>query len=152
MAFNSYKDLEMVVKEFQLTYQEKDFIIESKFQLNDHFKQRFEILLSEGVVDNSEWAICENLIAPILTETWYSYKDNFLLWSHHALTYDEDLSGVPDYLLAQKYPLGKIVFDKPFFVAMEAKKGYQRNAGQIRPRERLKSLWAGSLAPWAVPA
>lgn len=73
-------------------------------------------------LDNSEWAICENLISPILTETWYSYKDFFLLWSHHALTYDEDLSGVPDYLLAQKSPLGKIVFYKPFFVAMEAKK------------------------------
>jgi len=122
MAFTSYKDLEMVVKEFQLTYQENDFIIESQLQLNDHFKQRFKILLREGVVDNSEWAICENLIAPILTEIWYSYKEKFLLWSHQALTYDEDLSGVPDYLLAQKSPLGKIVFDKPFFAAVEAKK------------------------------
>ena len=122
MAFTSYKNLEMLVKEFLLNYQENDFILESNLQLNDYFKKRFEILLREGVVDNSESAICENLIAPILTETWYSYKEIFLLWSHQALTYDENLSGVPDYIIAQKSPLGKIVFDKPFFVAVEAKK------------------------------
>ncbi len=122
MAFTSYKNLEMLVKAFQLTYQENDFIIESQLPLNDYFKQKFQILLREGVVDNSESAICENLIAPILTETWYEYKDIFLLWSHQTLVYDEDLSGVSDYILAQKSPLGKIVFDKPFLAAMEAKK------------------------------
>ncbi len=122
MPFTSYKNLAMVVKTFNLTYRENDFICQSKFTLNDYFKQRFEILLKEGVVDNSEAAICENIIAPILTEIWYSYKENWLLWSHQTLIYDEDLSGVPDYILAQKSPLGKIVFDKPFFVAIEAKK------------------------------
>jgi hypothetical protein len=122
MPFTSYKNLAMVVKTFNLTYQENDFILPSEFTLNDYFKQRFEILLKEGVVDNSEAAICENIIAPILTEIWYSYKENWLLWSHQTLIYNEDLSGVPDYLLAQKSPLGKIVFDQPFFVAIEAKK------------------------------
>ncbi|NER50919.1 MAG: hypothetical protein F6J86_19355 [Symploca sp. SIO1B1] len=122
MAFTSYKHLEMLVKAFQLTYQEHDFIVESHLPLNNYFKQRFQIILREGVVDNSESAICENLIAPILTEAWYNYKDNFLLWSHQTLIYDEDLSGIPDYILAQKSPLGKIVFDKPFLAAMEAKK------------------------------
>jgi len=112
----------MLVKAFQLTYQEHDFIVESQLPLNDYFKQRFKIILREGVVDNSESAICENLIAPILTEAWYNYKDNFLLWSHQTLIYDEDLSGIPDYILAQKSPLGKIVFDKPFLAAMEAKR------------------------------
>ncbi|NEQ70646.1 MAG: hypothetical protein F6K21_35175 [Symploca sp. SIO2D2] len=122
MAFTSYKNLEMLVKAFQLTYQEHDFIVESQLPLNDYFKQRFQIILREGVVDNSESAICENLIAPILTEAWYNYKDIFLLWSHQTLIYDEDLSGIPDYILAQKSPLGKIVFDKPFLAAMEAKR------------------------------
>ena len=122
MAFTAYKHLEMVVKGFELTYAEADFIVESAFPLNDYFKQRFETIMREGVVDNSESAICENLIAPILTEAWYNHKDFFLLWSHQTLSYDEDLSGVPDYLVAQKSPLGKIVFDKPFFVAVEAKK------------------------------
>ena len=90
MAFASYKNLEMLVKTFQLIYQESNFIIESMFPLNDRFKQQFEILLREGVVDNSESAICENLIVPILTETWYNYKDCLLLWSHQTLIYDQD--------------------------------------------------------------
>lgn len=122
MSFTFYKNLAMVIKKFELTYEEKDFLTESQFPLSDYFKQRFQTLLQEGIVDNSEAAICENIIAPILTEIWYSYKEKFLLWSHQTLIYDEDLSGVPDYLLAQKSPLGKIVFDKPFFVAIEAKK------------------------------
>ena len=68
MSFNSYKNLGMLVKAFQLTYQENDFIIESQLQLDDRFKEKFEIYFREGVVDNSESAICENLISPILKE------------------------------------------------------------------------------------
>ena len=122
MAFTAYKDLATVVNAFDLTYQESNFIRQSEFTLNDYFKQRFEIILQDGVVDNSEAAICENLIAPVLTEVWCGYRESWLLWSHQTLIYDEDLSGVPDYLLAHKSPRGKIVFDKPFFVAIEAKK------------------------------
>ena len=122
MPFTSYNNLAMVVKTFELTYRENDFILESEFTLNDYFKQRFEIIFKEGVVDNSKAAICENIISPILTEIWLSYKENWLLWSHQTLIYNEDLSGLTDYLLAQKSPLGKIVFDKPFFVAIKAKK------------------------------
>ena len=122
MPFASYKNLAMTIQAFELTYQETDFVIESALSLNDRFKERFQILLREGVVDNSESAICENLIAPVLTETWYHYRQDLLLWSHQALFYNEDLSGVPDYILAQRSPLGKIVFDRPFCVAIEAKK------------------------------
>ncbi|MBP0031206.1 hypothetical protein [Roseofilum sp. Guam] len=122
MPFTGYKNLAMVIQAFELNYQETNFILPSEFTLNDYFKQRFEALLTEGIVDNSEAAICENLIAPILTEVWFSYKQNWLLWSHQSLSYDEDLSGVPDYILAHKSPLGKIVFEQPFFVAIEAKK------------------------------
>jgi hypothetical protein len=122
MPFTTYKNIATVIREFQLTYEEKNFIIESPFQIDDYFQTRFERNLKEGIVDNSEYAICENLIAPILREVWFNYSDRFLLWSHQPLIYDEQLSGVPDYLLAKRSPLGKVVFDKPFFVAVEAKK------------------------------
>ncbi len=122
MPFTAYKNIGTVVRDFQLTYEENNFIVESQFQIDEYFKTRFERNLKEGIVDNSEYAICENLIAPILREVWFNYSDRFLLWSHQPLIYDEQLSGVPDYLLAKRSPLGKVVFDKPFFVAMEAKK------------------------------
>ena len=122
MPFTTYKNIGTVVRDFQLTYEENNFIVESQFQIDEYFKTRFERNLKEGIVDNSEYAICENLIAPILREVWFNYSDRFLLWSHQPLIYDEQLSGVPDYLLAKRSPLGKVVFDKPFFVAVEAKK------------------------------
>jgi hypothetical protein len=43
------------------------------------------------------------------------------LWSHQALNYDEKLSGFPEYILAKKSPLGKVVFDQPYFMLVEAK-------------------------------
>jgi hypothetical protein len=80
-----------------------------------------DLLFTDGVVDNSEDAICENLIYPVLKEVWKSYRHQLTLWSHQALTYDEDVSGVPDYIVTKRSPLGTIVFDKPYFLVVEAK-------------------------------
>ncbi|MDY7015169.1 MAG: hypothetical protein SVX43_16545, partial [Cyanobacteriota bacterium] len=78
-------------------------------------------VMREGVVDNSEFAICENLIYPVLKEIWKSYRSKFVLWSHECLSCDEDLTGFPEYILARRSPLGKVVFDKPYFLLVEAK-------------------------------
>jgi len=89
--------------------------------ISDYFQEELEILFADGVVDNSEDAICENLIYPVLKEVWKSYRSKFTLWSHETLTYNENLSGVPDYILAKRSPLGTVVFDKPYFLVVEAK-------------------------------
>lgn len=57
------------------------------------------------------------------------YRSNFVIWSHQALNYDEKLSGVPDYVLAKRSPLGSVVFDKPYFVLVEAQKESDFNEG-----------------------
>jgi hypothetical protein len=80
-----------------------------------------DLLFVDGVVDNSEDAICENLIYPVLKEVWKPYRKKLTLWSHETLSYDEDLSGVPDYTVTKRNPLSTIVFDKPYFLAVEAK-------------------------------
>lgn len=80
------------------------------------------MIFNEGVFDNSEIAICENIIYPVLKEVWKAYRSKFLLWSHQTLIYDDKLCGVPDYILAKRSPLGTVVFDKPYFVLVEAKK------------------------------
>ena len=77
--------------------------------------------MQDGAPDCSEYAICENLIYPVLKEVWKQYRQKFILWSHKSLTYDEKLSGFPEYILAKKSPLGNIVFDKPYFLLVEAK-------------------------------
>ena len=121
MAFSSYKIVGEVLKEFQITYTESNFMGEAEFNIPAYFREDLDTVMREGVVNNSEFAICENLIYPVLKEVWKCYSSNFILWSHQSLNYDEKLSGFPEYILAKKSPLGKVVFDKPYFILVEAK-------------------------------
>jgi hypothetical protein len=121
MAFSNYKTISEVVKEYQVTYTEANFVIETSFNIPDYFREDLELMMNEAVVDNSEFAICENLIYPILKEVWKAYRSNFLLWSHQLLNCDTKLTGYPEYILATRSPLGKVVFDKPYFILVEAK-------------------------------
>jgi hypothetical protein len=121
MAFSNYKSISAVMKKFQIKYIQSNFILEVDFPVKQSFKEELDLLFTDGVIDNSEDAICENLIYPVLKEVWKNYRSRLTLWSHETLAYDEDLSGVPDYTVTQRNPLGTIVFDKPYFLTVEAK-------------------------------
>ncbi|MEH2381083.1 MAG: hypothetical protein V7K27_19720 [Nostoc sp.] len=121
MAFSNYKTIGEVLKAFQVIYTEAIFISEIPFNIPDYFREDLELMMRDAVVDNSEFAICENLIYPVLKEVWKTYRQHFILWSHESLNYDEKLSGFPEYILAKRSPLGKVVFDKPYFILVEAK-------------------------------
>ena len=121
MAFSNYKTIGAVIKEFQTIYTEANFVIETAFSVPDYFREDLQIMMTEGVVDNSEFAVCENLIYPVLKEVWKCYRSKFVLWSHEALNCDTKLSGFPEYILAKRSPLGKVVFDKPYLLLVEAK-------------------------------
>ncbi|MDP8965868.1 MAG: hypothetical protein M3O33_18165 [Cyanobacteriota bacterium] len=121
MPFSNYKSISVVAKKFQIKYINENYVIETKFPVKDSFKEELDLLFTDGVIDNSEAAICENLIYPVLKEVWKSYRNKLTLWSHQSLAYDEDLSGVPDYMVTKRSPLGTIVFDKPYFLVVEAK-------------------------------
>jgi len=122
MSFTSYKMLSQVVQEFQLSYQEENFIQPIAFEINDYIRGELQFNLKELVIDSSEYALCENIIYPILREIWKAYKSDFMLWSHHPLESNGELSGTPDYLIAKRSALGKIVFEHPYFIVIEAKK------------------------------
>ncbi|MCU0544432.1 MAG: hypothetical protein MUE44_20030 [Oscillatoriaceae cyanobacterium Prado104] len=121
MAFSNYRTIGAVIKEFHLTYTEANFVIETAFRISDYFLEDLQIMMREGVVDNSEFAVCENLIYPVLKEIWKTYRSKLLLWSHEALNCDTKLSGFPEYILAKRSPQGKVVFDKPYLLLVEAK-------------------------------
>lgn len=121
MAFSSYKDIGSVLKEFQITYTEANFMSEVEFSISDYFRDDLQVVMEYGVPNASEFSICENLIYPVLKEVWKCYRSNFVLWGHKSLIYDENLSGFPEYILAKRSPLGKVVFDKPYFLLVEAK-------------------------------
>ncbi|MEM8639607.1 MAG: hypothetical protein AAGG51_12445 [Cyanobacteria bacterium P01_G01_bin.54] len=121
MSFSKYKNISDVLQAFQIIYSEANFIDPTPFAISEYFREDLNFMLRESVVDNSEYAICENLIFPVLKEIWKKYSQSFILWSHQSLTYDESLSGFPEYILAKRSQLGKVVFDKPYFMLVEAK-------------------------------
>ena len=122
MSFISYKTLSQVLQTFHISYQEQNFIQLKSFEISDYLRAELQFNLVELVVDSSEYALCENLIYPILREIWKMYKTDLMLWSHHPIGESEELSGIPDYLIAKRSPLGKIVFEQPYFIVVEAKK------------------------------
>jgi hypothetical protein len=121
MSFSNYKTIGEVLKEFTVTYTESNFIGEVEFNVSDYFREDLQTVMREGVVNNSEFAVCENLIYPVLKEVWKRYSSKFTLWSHEYLNCDQKLSGFPEYILAKRSPLGKVVFDQPYFILVEAK-------------------------------
>jgi hypothetical protein len=122
MPFTTYKSIGDVLKDYQIVSTETDFIVETPILISEAFRADLDFSLRELVFDNSEYAVCENLIYPTLKEVYKSYKDHFVLWSHQPITIDEKLCGIPDYVLAKRSPLGKYVFDKPYFITVEAKR------------------------------
>jgi hypothetical protein len=121
MAFSNFKNLGEVLKEYQITYTQANFLGERPFNIPDYFLKNLEEVIQDGVVYNSEFAVCESLIYPVLIEVWRKYKTKLTLWSHQSFNYDEKLSGFPEYMIAKRSPLGQIVFDKPYFILVEAK-------------------------------
>ncbi len=131
MSYNKYKSIADVLQEFPLTYKEKNFIEQIPIETDPFFKNRLDFILAEGVVFNSEYAICESIIHPILVELWRKYADKLLLWSHQPFNYDENLSGIPDYIVAQRSTRGKIILEQPYLIIVEAKKdNFEEGWGQ----------------------
>jgi hypothetical protein len=122
MPFTSYKEIGIVLKEYQIFSTEANYIVELETPLSDYFKEELQFNLSEFAFYDSEYAVCENLIFPVLREVYKSYRQKFTLWSHKPIAYDEKLCGTPDYILAKRSPYGKEIFEKPFLITVEAKK------------------------------
>lgn len=131
MAFTSYTSVADVARKHQIRLQRQTFVTPVVFPVNAHFLNELNFTLQEVAYSRSEAAASETLIYPILREVWKPYRDKLTLWSHEPLEYDEDLSGVPDYVVAQRSPLGAFVPDQPFLLIVEAKRDdFERGWGQ----------------------
>ncbi len=91
-------------------------------EISDTFRDDLAFTIQDFNVEGSEYGVCEGIIFPILKTVYRNYRDSFVLWSHTTLTYDNNLTGIPDYILASRSPLGKRIFKQPYFVAIEAKR------------------------------
>jgi hypothetical protein len=124
MAFNNqYKSLAEVLKKYQIQYARKPFVVIKDTSVPAYLKEDITFTLENIPYNVSEAAICENLIYPILKAAWkLEYTESFSLWSHQAINYNDQLTGIPDYLFSKRSTLGKIFFEYPFVAVVEAKK------------------------------
>ncbi len=121
MPFGDYKTLGEAIRVLQVTEIREPFVEPVPLAVNDYFRNRLQDRLASHSVSCSEWAVCENLLFPILDEVAQNYADHLTIWSHVSL-YGDTLLGTPDYIIARRSPLSIEVMDTPLAMIMEAKR------------------------------
>ncbi len=130
MGFGSFKTDAEVAEKFNLIIKEGFFIETLPFNIPENKREEIKELLDDPLAFVSEYAICEDIIKPILRVLDKAYKE-FRVWSH--IFYDVDasvnLSGTPDFLIARpkKVGIGNLI-DVPAICVIEAKKRDWDNA------------------------
>ena len=123
MSFQDFASTDDVLEKYDLIMRDETFV---------DYKQIQPISPSEILMHNlefdlqhhrslSEYALCERIIYPVLREPWMRHS-KLIVWSHTSIHADEELSGVPDYLIARKSPRGFQRIEFPLLAVIEAKK------------------------------
>lgn len=121
MPFSNFNSLSESLKTLGITLKERSFVTPLPMVVSLNLREEIEFFQQSIGFGQSEFSICENIVNPILKEVWKHYPE-FKLWSHEPLSYDETLSGTPDYFLARRSPLGNPVIEEPYLMVVEAKK------------------------------
>ena len=123
MPFSDFKAIPDVQERFKIRHVENDFIdVNHTVSPSEHFLQELEFSRQYIPVFASEGARCEAVIFPILREVYKKYAKHYALWIKKPITYDDVLSGTPDYFISTRSELGKLVVGTPLIMLVEAKK------------------------------
>lgn len=124
MASGTYQSLGDVLKTYRIQY------VQAVFPVSDpltpaplRLKEDLAFTQQAVYYRNSEAAVCENLIYPILKEVWRPFTKSLAIWSHQPISLNDELKGVPDYIFSKQSELGKAVFETPYVAVVEAKRG-----------------------------
>ena len=132
MAFSDFKTIPEVQERFGIRYSETDFfVVEDTLSPSEQFLQELEFTRQHINIFGSEAARCEAVIFPVLREVYKGYAEHYALWIKESMVYDEMLNGTPDYLIATKSELGKLIVGTPLIILVEAKKNdFEQGWGQ----------------------
>ena len=144
MAFSDYKHIAQVQQEYHITYHDAHFLTACPKEPSPQFLAEFAFNLENIDVYTSEGSRSEMIICPILREIYKEYYHDYALWIQKAISYDERLTGTPDYIIAKRSELGKTVFEFPMIIAVEAKqndfiKGWGQCAAELVAAQRLNA-------------
>ncbi len=122
MPFGNYKTLGEALGALQIRETTEAFVEPTPVALSDYFRSELEITLRDFDVSCSEFAVCENLLFPVLREAIKAHTSVLGVWSHVSLSHGDKLLGSPDYTIARRSPLSARVMGTPLAMIMEAKK------------------------------
>ena len=121
MPFSQYSTLEKALKAFKISWHEEMFVVASAVEVSAILRDEIAFTREFIGLPRSESRSRENLIYPILRETWKHFPQ-MQLWSHEPLEFDADLTGVPDYFLTLRLQEGRMVAQHPYLLVIETKK------------------------------
>lgn len=122
MSFTSYSTIADVARTYRITLREVDFLDGEDRLPSETLRQQLNFTKEFANYRISEWAICENVIHPILQDEWKAHTNELMLWSHIPLDFDADLSGIPDYMVTRISLLGRYIVEPPYLIVVEAKR------------------------------
>ena len=121
MAYTDFKSIAQVQIKFNIKYVEEDYIEYDDIEPSQSFLQEFEFSRNQIDIFSSEASRCENIIYPLIRDVYKHYYHQCSLWSHKFFSYDEILTGTPDYIISTKSELGKTILGIPIVLIVEAK-------------------------------
>jgi hypothetical protein len=133
MPFNEFQSLAEVMTRFGVAVREDALVTPAQRPVSQALRDHIDTAL-RFVRFGSEFGACEMLIAPILMEVYRPFAETLVLSAHEPFPGEEPLTGVPDYMVSRRSPLGTSVPGRPVLMAMEAK------------RENFEAGWAQCLA------
>lgn len=125
MAFSDFKSVDEALENFKITFTWGDFIESIKSEESTppaHLLHDFEFAQEHIDVFASESARCHALIYPVLWECYKAYAKDYALWIGKSITYDETLTGTPDYFVSTRSEFGVPVVGTPLILLVEAKR------------------------------
>ncbi len=122
-SFSTFKTLEAALIHFNIKENSQNLFpnIEMKFAVPEILVEELDFNMTQMPYKVSEASICEMVIFPILKSVWKNFTSKLLLWSHKSIGKEAENSGIPDYIIAKRSPLGRVM-DLPLLVMIEAKK------------------------------
>ena len=122
MAFTDYKNFAQLQAKYpDLGLETARFIPTNltNIPINPYLKDELDFNLE--TYKSNEYLASENFVTPILRAVWQPYALKMNYWSHQSIKYDDDLSGVPDYMFTHLKGRQYEVLSYPIITSVEAK-------------------------------
>ena len=122
MAFSDFQSIEQVIQKYPLKMRQQRFLPDIEMKLPDWLMENLKFSLDNKSVDENEVFFTENFIYPFLQQAWKQHT-KLKVWSHRAISYNDELYGEPDYLIATVVDeVTDRLVTKPLLAVTEAKK------------------------------